>query len=124
MSILVTAGDQDIVKVDESKIDRPQHTVHQSLEGLRCVLWAEGHSNEFEKSEGVMIAVFGTSFWGDWNLMEAADEINHREYGHPCEAAVKILYMRQRITVVDGDRIQTTIVAAGTPASIGLRNDV
>ena len=52
VSLLVRASHQNIVKVDKGEGDAAEDAVHQSLEGLCCVLQPERHPEKLEKTEG------------------------------------------------------------------------
>ena len=46
------AGHQDVIDVDEDKVQAVEDTVHVPLEGHPCVLEPEGHAQELVEAKG------------------------------------------------------------------------
>ena len=43
---------ENVIKVDEDKINALQYVVHQHFERLGCITQSKRHSHEFEEAEG------------------------------------------------------------------------
>ena len=81
--LFISAGNEDVVEVDEDKGQVVAHPVHHPLEGLGSVLEAEGHPQEFPETEGGNDGGFGDVFGMQGDLMVAMDQVHLGEDLHP-----------------------------------------
>lgn len=45
------AGDEDVINIDETKVQPPQNLVHKPLEGLACIAQAKRHVGKLEQAK-------------------------------------------------------------------------
>ena len=48
VGFFVRAGHQNVIEVNKSIVDIPEHSIHQALERLRSILQPERHAQEFK----------------------------------------------------------------------------
>ena len=76
MGAVVGAGHQNIIKIDEGKVDGAEDAIHEPLECLRRILEAKRHPQEFKQSKRRNNGGLRNIVGRHWNLIEAADKVD------------------------------------------------
>ena len=120
----VRTGDQDVIQVDKTERETVEDPVHEPLEGLGGVPQTEGHPEELEQTKGGDDGGLGDVIGGHGDLVVPLKEVNLGEDGAAMEVIGKILDVGEGVTVMEGGVVQTAIIAAGAPRTVGLGDHV
>lgn len=94
------------------------------MESLSRISQPEGHKFELEESERGCYGRLWDVFWGYWNLVICALQINTSENFLTMHDAGEVLDVWHGIPVWHGDGVQIPVVTTGSPLAIRLFDKV
>ena len=77
----VGAGDENVIDVNENKIETTSYFVHKTLECLCCVAETKRHFDEFEQTKGGRNGGLANVVVGHRDLVVRSDEVDLGENG-------------------------------------------
>ena len=79
----VHTGHQNVIQVDEDPLHVAKDLVHQPLKRLSRVLQTKGHPKKLEKAKRCDDGGLFDVFWGHWNLVVSAHQVQDRKIPGP-----------------------------------------
>ena len=118
------AGHENVIEVDEHKVNVSQDTIHEALEGLSSILQSKREAQELEQPERCDDCSLRYRALSHRDVVVAAHQVDNREDRLPGQTLVEIMDVRKRVSVINGDVIESPVVTAGAPAAIGFGHHV
>src|SRR3954451_5669945 len=124
VGIKVRTVDQDIVEINYNAVveERAEDVVDKTLEGGRGIGEAERHYCELVMT----VARTKGRLWHililDADLMVARAKVEFRKYFGTLDSIKDLIYMRERVPILDGQFVQCLIVDTHSQASVFLFN--
>ena len=108
---------QNVVHVDEREGQAPQDAVHEPLECLCSILQTPRHAQVLVETERSNDGGLWNGVAGHRNLIISTHEIDLGKDFSSAEIGIEVLNVGKRVTIVRRGLVQSSIVAAGAPAS-------